>query len=198
MFDDDRWYPRLADMPGLKFTGSPGIDRSRLRGHDTRPRPRSYGTGWEWPEHDDQWTSPATAHGFQDWADKSSDQIARNVWECLELPGTLSDWHFTLQGAESELWRRRYSEPSALQVCEQFCLVTLDFASARPEAFQVEAGQPDKGYLAVHAFGLLVQMYRAMDDLPAAVLVARRAEGWGNQVLGKAADELQALLDAGL
>lgn len=200
MFDDDRWYPRLADLPGMTFGGSPGIDRAKLRGSDARPRRREYDFGvvLEWPERNGESNSPASAHRQDEWAGLSTKRLAKNVWESLELPGTLGDWHFTLQDAVSELWRRRHTEPAALRLCEQFARIDLEMARARPEAFALEPGRSDQGYVAVRAFDLLVRMYRAMDDLPRAIHIARHAETWGNQVLGKAADEMQALLDAGL
>lgn len=196
MFDDDRWYPRLADMPGVEFAGSPGVDRTRLRGADVRPSKGSYGL--EWPERNGQWQSPASGHLPDDWTSRTTEKLARGVWECLELPGTLGDWHFVLQAALSELWRRRHTEPAALNLCEQFCLIDLELAKARPQAFAINAGKPEEGYLAVRAFDLLTRMYRAMDDLARAIAVARHAEQWRNQSLGKAADEMQALLEAGL
>lgn len=43
MFDEDRWYPRMADIPGIEFGGSPGVDRRKLRGADVRATKGSYG-----------------------------------------------------------------------------------------------------------------------------------------------------------
>lgn len=197
MFDEDRWYPRLADMPGVAFTGSPGVQRSKLRGSTTRARKADWGDGLDWPERNGEWGSPAQAHR-QDFAELSTDRLVRNVWECLELPGTLGDWHFTLQDAAGELFRRRHSEPAALRHCEQFALIDLQLTQARPQAFLIDAAKSDSGYVGVTSLNVLMRVYRAMDDLPSAVEISRRAESWGNESLGKAAEEMQALLDAGL
>ncbi len=88
--------------------------------------------------------------------------------------------------------------PAALRLCEQFALIDLQLARVRPQAFEIEAGRSEPAYLTVHAFSVLVRMYRAMDDLPRAIAIARHAETWGNQGLAKAAEEMQALVDADL
>ncbi len=196
MFEEDRWYPRLADMPGVVFAGSPGVQRSKLRGSNTRPRKSQWGL--EWPEQNGEWSSPAQNHR-KEFAELTTAQLAKNVWECLELPGTLSDWHFTLQDAVGELFRRRHIEPAALFLCEQFALIDLQLTHARPQAFLIDGERSNTGtYVSVTGMNTLVRIYRASDDLPQAIEIARHAESWGNVSLSKAADEMQALLDAGL
>lgn len=34
----EKWYPRLADVPGVGFEGGAAVDRTRLPGHDAKPR----------------------------------------------------------------------------------------------------------------------------------------------------------------
>ena len=34
----EKWFRRLAEVPGVGYEGSPGVDRTRLPGHDATPK----------------------------------------------------------------------------------------------------------------------------------------------------------------
>src|SRR5947208_77528 len=99
-----QWYPRFADVPGLRYPGSPGVDRTRLRGHNLKPRVDRY--KWEGKQRTTlEWTygdmstseSPARMWETKSRPGESPGQtVLRRTRERLELPGTLTDYHFIL------------------------------------------------------------------------------------------------------
>src|SRR5438128_2270202 len=100
-----RWFKRLADVPDVGYPGSPGIDRRTLLGHDDQPKLEVWsdldGRQHEWlnwplrgvPDGSTS-ASPASEHARELEDDASAEGILRNLYEALELPGTLSDYHF--------------------------------------------------------------------------------------------------------
>lgn len=197
MFDSKTWYPRLADVPGVEFAGSPGVKREGLRNASVRPSKTQWGLSWEYRGMSTS-ASPSKEHIQDQLPDLPTPTLARKVWEALELPGTLADWHFLLMNASGTLWSRRRNEPGALLLCETFGSLDVQLAAAHPNEFLVDRSEPARGYLSVPTFDVLINLYRAADALPRALEVATVASTFGGDKHPKAAAELAALIRAGL
>jgi hypothetical protein len=126
------WFERMAAIPGIRFDGSPGIDRALLP--ESRIRPRASMEYLMWPAADGATTSasPASRHLGSGTSRLQHEELIRSVWEGLELPGTTSDYHFLLQGAVTELWSRRRREPAGLRMAETFGYLDLALLEAVP------------------------------------------------------------------
>jgi hypothetical protein len=118
------WYVRMADIPGIQFAGSPGVDRASLPEVRVRPRTESGFVLWPSPQGETS-ASPAHRRAFADLTPMSRDELVRWVWEGLELPGEPSDYHFLLQGAVERLWSRRRDDPDGLLLVETFAYLDL-------------------------------------------------------------------------
>jgi hypothetical protein len=88
-----KWYARMADIPGIQFAGSPGVDRSSLGEARVRPRTESGFMLWPSPQGGTS-ASPAHQRAFADMTRMGQGDLVRWVWEGLELPGEPSDYHF--------------------------------------------------------------------------------------------------------
>jgi hypothetical protein len=139
--DDTSWFPRFADIPGVSWTTPPGIDRRQIRGHDLVPETSDWDTDRVyWPsmdrgEEDSSTTAtPAQQYVGGDWSgSKTVDAVVRSMAEALELPGTPSDYHFIIAGAQERLWKLRQTEPAALNEVEGLCWLDIELVRARPE-----------------------------------------------------------------
>src|SRR5690242_2972974 len=96
------WYRRLADVPGVRYPGSPGVDRRRLPGHNAVPTVSGYefdGKRTEtlsWSTTDGITSaSPAQRHAIAD-QHVTTPAVLGRLREALELPGQASDYHFAL------------------------------------------------------------------------------------------------------
>lgn len=132
----------MADIPGIRFSGSPGVDRARLPGAHVRP---SQGHGYlRWPKVDGSSSaSPAHERAFGADSPASGEAFIHWVWEGLELPGIPSDYHFLLQHAVVTLWSRRGSEPGGLYHLEVFGSLDLALLEAAPYAVLINDADPD-------------------------------------------------------
>lgn len=126
------WYPRMAAIPGIGFTGSPNVDRSTLPGALQVPQTDRDYLYWSTPDGS---TSAAPAHRHRNAAPTGSrSAVVIHTWQGLELPGEPTDYHFLLQGAVDALWQLRGLEPEALDDLETFAQLDLELAEAEPRA----------------------------------------------------------------
>ena len=103
-----RWYARMADIPGIGFPGSPGVDRSRLPEAQVRPlqEPGSPYLYWPTPDgHASSSSSPAHRRAFADTTVMDTNELVRWIFEGMELPGIASDYHHLLQAASGSCGR---------------------------------------------------------------------------------------------
>lgn len=146
----------MADVPGLGFTGSPGVQRNRLPLHDASAVTRKEQTWREMgfdmealaSRHRDVdaerfslvWhdragrelnTSPVRLHQDRMAEDESRPSVTARTWEYLELPGEPMDYHFALMAAVDELWSRR-QKPEALADVEVFARLDVMLCVTRP------------------------------------------------------------------
>jgi hypothetical protein len=176
------WFPRLVDVPGVGYTSPARIARSTLPGHDTVPKLSVYTFEGElreslsWPMPNGS-TSRSPAADYSEthlWdATQSSEMLLRRLHESLELPGTISDYHFAIQRCVEELWKRRQQEPALLQEVERLCWLDIRLIEARPETIvSPKIGSP--AYFQVLAFGHLIDLYSGEGFLREALEVAER------------------------
>lgn len=196
MFDETTWYPRLADVPGMDFAGSPGVDRSKLRRANLRPT-KEYGSlFWETKDGESS-ASPAYEH-VDSGREVSTRTVVKKTWEALELPGVVSDWHFLLMNTARVLWNQRTTEPEYLAECETFCRLDLQLVALFPQQFRLDKRgdqrDDDREYLSIPTFPTLVKLLRGVDDLEGALEVARTGARFNPETLGRHVVELEALL----
>jgi hypothetical protein len=190
--EDTQWYPRLGNVPGISFAGSPGVNRSTLPDASKRPS-LQYGTLY-W-ETADGTTSASPAHQVT-YADGDVDAktLVKRTWEGLELPGVVTDWHFLLMGTASALWNKRRTDPEFLTECEAFCRLDLQVVATHPDLFIVDRESDHPEYLSIPSFTILVKLLRAVDDLHEALRIAREGAKFNPGSLDQTVVQLEAQL----
>lgn len=179
-----KWYSRLADVPGVDYPGWSGVDRSGVPLRGAKPRVRSYTVdgreqqSLEWSGSTSQ--SPASQHFNGDLSNVATPALLRNLAEALELPGEAQDYHFIIQNAGEELWRRRRAEPEVLEEIERVFWLDIRLIGACPDAVSDEYNE-DRRFYEVRAFRSLVLLYRAEGAILEALDVARRAVRFDQQ-----------------
>jgi len=179
--DTPSWFRRLADIPGMRFEPHQTLDRTKLRGHDSVPKVEVYefdGKPYQsllWSINNGETSaSPARQHALREYGGVSSTKLIRNAYQCLELPGCPSDYHFLIQSCAQELWKRRREEPCVLEDVENLCWLDIQLIQTRPDVITDEfAGEPK--FYNVVAFSTLIEMYEREGFLQEAEEVAARA-----------------------
>lgn len=181
----EKWYPRLAEVPKLGYEGSPGVERTRLPGFDLKPRVERY--EWDgklreslsWPmKNGSTSAAPATQLESTPLPGETPARTAlRHCHEALELPGTLSNYHFIIQGAHEAIWKHRRRELWVVEETERLCWLDLKLIQAYPEAITFDefskGEQPN--YPRVLAFHRLISLYETEGYLQEAFEVAKLA-----------------------
>lgn len=178
-----KWFRRLAEVPGVKYQGSPGINRSRLPEYNAVPKISTY--NFDGKRHDSMmWataegsTSASPAHRWQTQPrpNETKGQTAlRQLHETLELPGILSDYHFAIQTCHQALWKQRRNEPWVLAEIERLCWLDIQLVEAHPAIASLEREDTTQ-FIAILAFGQLIRLYEREGNLYEALAVAQRAE----------------------
>lgn len=184
-----KWFRRLAEVPGLKYQGNPNIKREQLPGYNSTPKIQnnSY-SGFQqlvWAEKNgvEKWQSPA-----KEWqtANQSSQKDAKplallkTLYETLELPGELSDYHFAIQSCYEELWKYRRKEPWLVKEVERLCWLDIQLIEAHPDTLSFGFGG-EQNYFGVLAFQRLIEIYEREGYLYEAYDVAQRATRFNQQ-----------------
>lgn len=186
-----KWYRRLADVPEVDYPGSPGVDRTRLPGHNAEPKISTYtfegrrSTSLMWPmKNGETGSSPANTWETKPRPGESPSQMAlRQTREKLEFPGTLSDYHFIIQGCYQELKASASDGLWAFEEIEALCLLDIRLISKHPDTVTFEC-EGEQRYFGVVAFHTLISMYQKEGMLREALEVARVGEKFG-QAQGK-------------
>lgn len=181
----EKWYPRLAEVPKLGYEGSAGVDRTRLPGFNLKPRIQRH--EWDgkvheslmWPMKDGS-TSAAPATQLESTplpGETPARTALRHCHEALELPGTLSNYHFIIQGAHETIWKYRRREPWVVEEAERLCWLDLRLVQVHPEAITFDDFVRGEGpnYPRVLAFYRLISLYEAEGYLRDALAVAEIA-----------------------
>jgi hypothetical protein len=182
------WYKSLADVPGVDYGPSPGVNRSTLPGYNVVPKLHTF--EFEGNRHESlEWPTPSgttSASPASQWTTKpregeSPSQTAlRRMREALELPGQTSDYHFAIQGCGEMLWKNRSEESWVIQELERLYWLDIRLIEAHPETISFER-EGKQSYFQVAAFNRLVYLYKREGYLHEALIVARRAVKFDQQ-----------------
>jgi hypothetical protein len=176
----ETWFRQLAEVPDVGFEGSPGVDRSRLPGHNAVPEIDHYDfrgrqlVSLSWPMKGGS-TSASPAQSWETKPRKGETQaqtVLRQLHETLELPGTLSDYHFAIQNCHEELRGHSREEPWVLAEVERLCWLDIRLIEKYPETITNEYGE-GRTYYSVSAFHDLINLYETEGFLHEALGVAR-------------------------
>lgn len=185
--DDNTWFPRFGDIPGVSWATPPGIDCRQIRGHDAVPETQDWDSDsvW-WPslergEEDASTTAtPAQQYLGDDWSEtKTVDDVLRRLAETFELPGNPSDYHFTIASAQERLWKLRQAEPFALTHLERLCWLDVELVRLRPEI--IVPYREEEGALHMEALDALYRLYLREGYLAEAEQIASMAVTEFNQ-----------------
>jgi hypothetical protein len=176
----EAWYARMADIPGIQFAGSPGIDRAVLAEADVRPRTEFDFLSWPTREGSTS-ASPAHRRAFVDTTSMGRDDLVRWVWEGVELPGQPSDYHFLLQNAVEQLWAHRRTDPEGLRFVEVFGAVDLALIEAAPHAVALPNADGTTGFVHIVTVDRLLTLLEREGALRDALALSRRAQRFGER-----------------
>jgi hypothetical protein len=193
------WFKRLADVPGVSYTSSPLVNPTQLPGHNSVPQKREFDTDvltyhLRWPGPDEGSTtsaSPARQH-TSERPNEIQDlrRVLLELYEVLELPGQLSDYHFAIQSAYTTIYERRREDLAMLEEVERLCWLDIELLEAHPQVVEYE---PDK-FIHVRAFDLLVRLYETEGDFAGALEVTERGMRLGQELLTLQVERLRARL----
>jgi len=177
------WYRRLADVPGVDYPGSPGVNRGRLPGFNLKPEVKRYDFDSRRSEHL-WWNHPdgtSSASPASQWNAQSQEEnvppqaILQRLQEVLELPGVAADYHFAIQGCFERLWQHRYDHPWVLKEIETLCWLDIRLVEAHPDILHINQQDGTVVYARSLAFERLIRMYERNGYLAEALDVAKRA-----------------------
>ncbi|MFE3032558.1 hypothetical protein ACFXKY_13025 [Streptomyces canus] len=181
----------MAAIPGVQFTGSPGVVREALAAAGVRPEV-SYGS-LMWPSTEGRTSAtPASRHVP---VEASGADLVCRVWEALELPGEAMDYHFILQGAVDRLWSGRRSYPVGLELLEVFALLDLELMEAAPQAVSFDTSSVPTSFVHVTSVPRLVMLLEREGAFAAALEVARRLARFeqGEDAVARLSEKIGAL-----
>lgn len=181
-------YTRLADMQELSYKTPPGIDRRTLPNHNLRPNISTYSFDgkprvsvmWDMGNGGSTSQSPAAAWGNFGSMDIPWPDVLRRLFEALELPGSVSDYHTAIWRTFDALWDRRRQDPDILPELERLCLLDLKLMEFLPEMARVS---PDHMPQMVHvpATRHLIRLYEREGFVAEALEIARRGVALGQE-----------------
>jgi hypothetical protein len=184
------WFRRFGDVPGVVYRPVEQVDRNSLPGCDDTPEVHAFRfdghlkEALDWPAGDgSRGGSASPAHyrafsTFLDTRDVPTAALLRNVCEGLELPGEPPDFHFLIQGAADELWRRCHREPGLQDETERLCWLDIGLVQARADAAS-DIVDGERRFYSISAFSALIQLYEGRGDLAEALEVAEVAAEHG-------------------
>jgi hypothetical protein len=203
----EKWYRRLAEVPGIEYRPDPAIDRTQLPGHDAVPKIDRYEfdgkrhESMSWPtEGGSTGASPAQEWKTQPRKGETEAQTTlRQLREALELPGTLSNYHFAIQGSHDALRGFAREEPWVLEEVERLCWLDIRLIGQYPKTITLDPitiddkelakvaaeRRGERTFFSVSAFHQLISMYEREGYLREALEVARIGQQF-EQCLGKA------------
>ena len=196
-----QWFRRLADVPNVDYSGSPGVERSRLAGHNATATLNRF--TFDGKQHENlTWktregeTSACPASQWQATprpGETPAQTALRQVYERVELPGDLSSYHFVIQQAIGELWRFRTQEPWVLEEIEKLCWLDIRLITRSVKEFQ----RDDGSLLTIYAFDRLLTLFEREGYLHEALQLAEFAVKLGaDEGLAEKLRERVTILDA--
>ncbi len=184
-----KWFRGFAEVPGIGYKGNPGLYRPQLPEHATLPKSGSYeiagvqrdflswpmlfGTGATSASPVKQWTTHPRS------GESPAQTRLRQLYETLELPGELLDYHFAIQGCCSELWRLRRDEPWIFAELERLCWLDIRLIQIYPDIMQVKN---ERAFLLVTTLQHLIALYEQEGNLYEALQMAEIAAQFNQQL----------------
>jgi len=184
-----KWFRCFSEISGVGYKGNPDLYRPQLPEHATLPKPGSYEIAGEhhgyvsWPILFG--TGMTSASPVKQWItqSRSGESLAqsrlRQLYESLELPGELLDYHFAIQGCCSELWRLREEEPWIFAELERLCWLDIQLIQAYPDIVQAKN---ERAFLLVTTMQHLIALYEQEGYLYEALQVAEIAAQFNQQL----------------
>jgi hypothetical protein len=147
-----------------------------------------------WPGVDEGTTnslSPASQHA-RERSSETQDlrRVLLRLYEVLELPGQLSNYHFAIQDACNTIFRRRREDLALLEELERLCWLDIDLVEAHPQVVESEP----RRFLHVLAYERLATLYETEGDFAGALEVVKRGMRLGQEHLAPRAERLRARL----
>lgn len=182
MIDDEEWFPRFGEIPGIIYDAPGGLDFSYLTNRGKVPEISYY--NFDGKRHKSiMWNYGATsssASPAKEWkttprpGESEAKTLLRQLYEILELPGTLSDYHFALQNTHGALKNYVGQEAWVLPEIEKLCRLNIQLFEKHPETITYET---DDGihYFGVTAFHTLIDIYKKEGYLHKALEIAKIA-----------------------
>jgi hypothetical protein len=136
-------------------------------------------------------TSPAWQYASE-YPNETQDlrRVLLELYEVLELPGTMFHYHLAIDSAYTTIFDRRREDLALLEEVERLCWLEIELLEAHPEVVEYE---PRK-FSHVHAYDLLLRLYETEGDFAGALEVAERGMRLGQELLTLQADRLRARL----
>lgn len=106
-------------------------------------------------------SSASPAHGWTTTprpGESESLTLLRQIYETLELPGKLSDYHFALQRTHDELYKFIGKESWVASEIEKLCKLNIQLLEKHPETISYE-NEEGIHYARVTAFNRLISLY---------------------------------------
>jgi hypothetical protein len=116
-------------------------------------------------------------------------RVLLELYEVLELPGQLSDYHFAIESAYTTIYERRREDLAMLEEVERLCWLDIELS----EAYARLEHKPGTFFL-MRAFEGLASLYETEGDFAAALEVAERGMRLGQEGLATQVDRLRARL----
>ena len=182
--NDERWFPRFAEIPGIKYETPPNLDFSALPGRGRVPEIEYYNINGKrhvslnW-KSGDIITSASPAHEWKTLprgGESPAATLLRQVYETLELPGILSDYHFAIQHAHEALRKYVGKEIWVPAYIEKLCLLDVQLLDKYPETIVFESIKNEIHYARASAFTRLIDLYEKEGYLREALQIAKIAE----------------------
>jgi hypothetical protein len=180
--DDENWFPRFAEIPEIEYAAPKGLDFSHLAVMKITPEISYYNFDGKrrksimW-NYGNTSSSAAPAHGWTATQRQGESQplfLLRQVYETLELPGKLSDYHFALQRTHDELNGFIGKESWVASAIENLCKLNIQLLEKHPETISYE-NENGIHYARVTAFNRLIRLYETEGYLRDALEIAKIA-----------------------
>lgn|SRR5579875_2570703 len=182
------WFRNFSAVPGIGYKGNPGLYHPQIPEQALLPKSGSYPMGdtyrnsVSWPMLSG--TGITSASPVQQWTTQPRDGESpaqtrlRQLYEALELPGKLLDYHFAIQGCCSVLWRLHGEEPWVLIELEKLCWLDIRLIQAYPD---IARANNEREFLVVTTMQHLIILYEQEGYLYEALQVAEIAVRFNQQ-----------------
>ena len=200
--DDEKWFPRFAEIPGINYETPKNLEFAYLPGRGKTPEisyydfdgKRRQSIMWKYGDIRSG-ASPA-----REWktvsreGESEASKLVRQIYEILELPGTLSDYHFALQRTHDDLNGFIGREAWILTEIEKLCLLNARLLDTHPETISYENDQGIH-YFRVTALNKLIKLYETEGYLHDALEIAQIAVkfGYGDEVVDELENKIKLL-----